>query len=485
MGRKKITSNLNGRTSQVVRRTLTALLAIGALAVSVSAHAWSKKDARIGKEIYDQTIAESAIYEEPRLVEYVNKVGHRIVAGSDRPDEEYVFTVIDSPDINAFATPGGYVYINRGLISYMTSEAQLAAVLAHEVGHITAKHAARQNRANTTSNIVSGILGVLTGSGDVAEASSLWGQTVVRGYGRDMELEADQLGARFLFNSGYPPSAMIEVISLLKDNENLEKRKARETGRKVQSYHGLFATHPRNDKRLLEVVAEAGKLSEGLDADANVTPFRIATNGLPWGTNFRAPPPRKNRVKDEKLKFQFDHPDGWQFIGKDKTYTGNDADQHYRMTIDVQARTRDTPRMYIKNKLGETLKKAEDFTQAKLNGSRGYVTTADGKQQRIAVIYHSRYAVVFRGDVLEGGDAKQGEEHFGKVIGSFRAISTRALAAGKTKTISYVKAKEGVTFRKLSQFLKLGQFGEQELRIINGYPSRGEPKPGEWIKIIR
>ncbi|UTW44144.1 M48 family metalloprotease [bacterium SCSIO 12696] len=469
-----------------MNKPCSVLLAASLLVFATSSQAWSKKDARIGKEIYDQTLAESPIYEDTKLVDYVNKVGQRIVAASDRPDEEYTFTVIDSPNINAFATPGGYVYINRGLITYMTSEAQLAAVLAHEVGHITGRHSARQQRTANTSNIVSGILGAITRSSDVAEASSLWGATVVRGYGRDMELEADQLGAKFLFRAGYPPQAMIEVISLLKDNENLEKRKARATGRQTQSYHGLFATHPRNDKRLLEVVAEAGKLSEDqTDADANVVPFRIATSGLPWGTNFREPPPRKDRFIERKLKFRFDHPEDWQFTGQDRTFSGQDAEQLYQMTIEAQGRTNDTPRMYIQNKLGHQLKKAEDFTQGNLNGSRGFITTEDGKEQRIAVIYYSRYAYVFRGDVLEGGDAKTGDEHFLKVINSFRPLSARAFRTGKTQALSYVKAKEGVTFKKLAQFLQLGEFGEQELRIINGYPSRGEPKPGEWIKIIR
>ena len=92
----------------------------------------------------------------------------------------------------------------------------------------------------------------------------------------------------------------------------------------------------------------------------------------------------------------------------------------------------------------------------------------------------------FRGDVLAtDGDIKQGDQYFNKIINSFRPLSRRAISAGKTKSIHYVKAKQDFTFKKLAQFLKMDQFGEQELRIINDYPSRGEPKPGEWIKIIR
>ena len=474
-----ITSPRAGRTAT------TALLLLLTYCICPPASAVSKKEAREGRELYEQVLASEPIYEDQKLLDYVVKVGERVARVSDRPDDKFTFTIIDRPDINAFATAGNYVYINRGLITYMTCEAQLAAVLAHEIAHVTARHTARQRRAQNTNKAISGVLGVLTGSGDVAEASTLWGQTLVSGYGRDMELEADQLGAQFLYRAGYPPSAMIEVISLLKDNERLEKRRARETGKKIQSYHGLFASHPRSDKRLLEVIAQAGELPESLDADLNITPFRIATEGLPWGTNYREPEPRKNRFYEHRLKFRFDHPEGWQFSGKDKKYSGGDPEQHYRMTLEVLPRTTDSPRNYVRNKLGyPMLKKAEDFTQGRLNGSRGFVTTADGKSQRIAVIYYSRYAYVFRGDILDGGDARAGDRHFLKIISSFRPLSTR-LKAGKTKVIHYVKAKQGVTFKKLADFLKLDKFGEQELRIINGHPAVGEPSAGEWIKIIR
>lgn len=467
------------------RAPVTATLLLLACCFSLPALAVSKKEAREGRELYQQIISNEPLYEEPKLLDYVVKVGERVARVSDRPDEKFTFTILDHPDINAFATAGGYVYINRGLITYLTSEAQLAAVLAHEIAHVTARHTTRQRRARSASKVVSGMLGVLTRSGDVAEAGTLWGQTLVRGYGREMELEADQLGARFLYRAGYPPGAMIEVISLLKDNERLQQRRARETGKKVQSYHGLFASHPRSDKRLLEVIAQAGELPENLAADLNITPFRIATEGLPWGVNYREPAPRKNRFYERGLKFRFDYPEGWQFSGRDKKYSGGDAAQQYRMTLEVLPRATASPRDYVSNRLGHPLlNKAEDFTQGRLNGSRGFVTTADGKSQRIAVIYYSRYAYVFRGDILDGGDARAGDRHFLKIISSFRPLSRR-LKTGRTKVIHYVKARQGVTFKKLARFLELDKYGEQELRLINGYPATGEPRAGEWIKIIR
>src|SRR5690606_36518792 len=96
-----------------------------------------------GKELHEEMLKESTVYQDEKLAAYVDRIGQKLAAISHRPELEYQFTIIDSPDVNAYALPGGYVYITRGLMTYLTSEAQLAAVLGHEIGHITARHAVR------------------------------------------------------------------------------------------------------------------------------------------------------------------------------------------------------------------------------------------------------------------------------------------------------------------------------------------------------
>ena len=186
-----------------------------------------KKEKEIGAEMHAEILKNMPIYHDEALQKYVERIGKELAIKSGRPDLEYHFTIIDSNDINAFATPGGYVYINRGLMAYMTTEAQLAAVLAHEIGHIAARHASRQKTAGTAANVASNILAALvayqTGSSaaanEVLGATSLASTALVRGYGRDMELEADELGAAYLAQAGYDPEAVAEVIGVLKDHE--------------------------------------------------------------------------------------------------------------------------------------------------------------------------------------------------------------------------------------------------------------------------
>ncbi|HAD10687.1 MAG TPA: peptidase M48 [Porticoccaceae bacterium] len=462
-----------------------------------------EKAAKIGKEMYDEILKKMPIFADSELNQYVTSVGEKIVRHSDQANGNFTFTIIDSPEINAFATPGGYIYINRGLLAYMNSEAELAAVLAHEVAHVTADHASRQRRAQLGSNVVAGLLAVLTGSADVGEASAMWGTATVRGYGRDMELEADAMGARFMAAAGYPTDAMINIISQLKDHERYMKKRSRESGQKVQSYHGLFSTHPRNDQRLLKIVKQADVNSRG---DAGVTPFRIATDGLPWGQGTSSSANRENQYIDQRKLFSFDYPDDWNFKKQGQQIIGQPEDQSATLSLDIKARTLDTPKAFIKNQLGiEFIKKSESIEVARLKGHTGLIPgIGEAPDVRLAVLYYGRGAYVFKGSVQQGqlsdlrsakidesatGNAPQirpqsYDTEFKSIYSSFRPLPRQRRTPDNAE-IHYVKATGKATYTKLARQLRLGKYGADELRLINGHYPGTEPQAGQWIKIIR
>ncbi|MCY4264759.1 MAG: M48 family metalloprotease, partial [Gammaproteobacteria bacterium] len=200
----------------------------------------------VGLEEHEKVIESQPVLKDQALNAYITKVGNRIAAASHRPDLDYTFTIIDSPAINAMALPGGYVYVNRGLLNFMNSEAELAAVIAHEVGHITARHAVQQQArgalARTAATVGGIVTAVATGSGyagsQISQVASIWAQSGLSGYGREMELQADSLGAEYLLNAGYDPSAVIDVVTVLKNQEDFNRLTTGSGG----SYHGLFAT---------------------------------------------------------------------------------------------------------------------------------------------------------------------------------------------------------------------------------------------------
>jgi len=459
-----------------------------------------KKAAKIGQEMYDEVTAQIPVVTDKKITDYVNKVGQNIARHSDEPDDKYIFTVLDSPNINAFATPGGYVYINRGLLGYMNSESQLAAVLGHEVAHITAEHAASQKLAQTGSNVVAGVLAILTGSVDVGEATAQWAAVSVKGYGREMELEADALGNKFLNRAGYDPDAMIGIISQLKAHERYTKKRSADAGKKTQTYHGLFASHPRNDKRLREMLKassskDLANASQKITLNLDKGNFRVATNGLIWGKSSVQKEKQPDRFYHNKLRFQFDYPKGWAFNDKGLSISGRNEKQSATLIVDIKARTLDSPADFIKHSLGiPFIKKSESLIINGLKAHTGIVPVENGsKEQRLIVIYYGRRAYIFSGQVNDGSlndkpntKAQQSyDRDFLGIASSFKPRSMREMKSQNPQAIYYVKAKAGATYARLSKHLKLGRYGVDHLRLINGDYPGGEPTVGEWIKIIR
>ena len=145
------------------------------------------QEIQMGREYNAQILRQNPVYQDQELQDYVQTIGQSLAAKSHRPNLVYRFTVIDSPDINAFALPGGYIYINRGLMSYLSSEEELAAVLGHEIGHVTARHSVQQYSQSQLMGILSAAIEINAGrtAGNIANLAS---GALLSGYGRDMEL---------------------------------------------------------------------------------------------------------------------------------------------------------------------------------------------------------------------------------------------------------------------------------------------------------
>ena len=157
----------------------------------LSPNTWS---AVSGAEIYKEVLEGTAIYDDPVLDAYIKELGAEIIAVSEMAGEKFTFTLLDSPDLNAFATRDNYIYVNRGLLNYVSNEAQLVSVLAHEVGHITRNHVTGQEGKATGAQLLSAIAAVLSGSNEVYEASMAYANSIIRGHGRRNELEARRSG---------------------------------------------------------------------------------------------------------------------------------------------------------------------------------------------------------------------------------------------------------------------------------------------------
>ena len=211
----------------------------------------------LGRETHPQVLERYGYYDDPELQAYVSRIGETLAARSHRQDLVFRFTVVDSSEVNAFALPGGYVYVTRGILPYFNSEAELAAVLGHEIGHVTARHSVRQYTAAQVTGLAGAVIASQVGTPGAGDVLNVLGTAVVRGYGRQHELEADRLGAEYLARTGYEPENMLDVLGFLKDQQEYARQMAEEEGRDYQGYSGLLATHPSNDRRLQELVRGA------------------------------------------------------------------------------------------------------------------------------------------------------------------------------------------------------------------------------------
>ena len=186
------------------------------------------------RRAYDEITKYYGVYEDQAIQDYVNSVGQRVARASDMPDLQWHFTVLDDSSVNAFTTGGGYVYVHRGLLAYLNSEAELAAVLGHEETHVTARHSARAQTRNTMASLGAMGAAILTGSSAVADMANIGASAFVQGYGRDAEMEADRIGMKYLVKAGYDPGAMGRVFQTFQAQETFEVASARAEGREPQ-----------------------------------------------------------------------------------------------------------------------------------------------------------------------------------------------------------------------------------------------------------
>jgi predicted Zn-dependent protease len=194
------------------------LLFVNAAGCTVS----EKEEISMGQQLHPQFEKESGgLYPDSQVQQYVNTVGMSVARYAGRPQLDWRFSVVNSDQINAFAVPGGYIYITQGLLFKMTNEAQLAGVLGHESGHIAKRHTVKQigrQRTTQVGSTVVGVVGGLFGYGWVGDVTSLAGSLTLMSYSRGQEHEADIEGLQFMSEAGYNPIGMVQLMKILQSS---------------------------------------------------------------------------------------------------------------------------------------------------------------------------------------------------------------------------------------------------------------------------
>jgi len=449
------------------------------------------QEIEIGRKTHPQILQQYGRYDDEALQQYVNEVGQRIAAKSHRPNLQYTFTVLDGDDVNAFALPGGYVYITRGIMAYLNSEAELAAVLGHEIGHVTARHSVRQQTGATAAGVGAMVVGILTGSGDLANVANMAGSALVSGYGREMELEADQLGAEYLDRIGYEPEAMIDVVRLLKNQEMLEVQMARQENRKPRVYHGVFASHPDNDTRLREVVEAANKVQNAEDRPSNRDLYLSRVNGLPVGDSRAQGVVRGSRFYHADLGVTLAFPTGWIVDNQRSKVMAYPETKEAMIDVSAQA---PPPGMAPKEFLGRLLQgvPATAAEPLQVNGLNGYRATVRGTAlpwgtqgpAMVAVVYYNNLAYIFKGATRQAAGMSSFEPVFLSSVKTFRRLKDNEFTAAEPDRIKVVTAGDKTSIEQLARKSPIKKYPTERLRLLNDlYPDK-EPVPGQKLKIV-
>ncbi|WP_339523369.1 M48 family metalloprotease [Pseudomonas sp. EA_35y_Pfl2_R111] len=440
----------------------------------------------LGRRYNQQILKENPLYADEKLQAYVQQIGERVAKHSHRNQLAYQFTVVDSPDINAFALPGGYIYIHRGLLAYLSSEAELAAVLGHEVGHVTARHSVQQQSQSTAWGLLGQAVAIGTGVGAAADVTGVVGSAFVRGYGRDMELEADGLGAQYLARSGYDPQAMIEVVKVLKNQEDFARDQAAASGeaQPAGGYHGLFDTHPDNDRRLQQVLGPARALATG-QQEVNREVFLKRLEGLPFGDSAETGVRRGQRFYHADLNFTLAFPQGWSLLNRPDALIGHTADQQAFIAMTLEDNPQNlTPAELLRQRVGgQRLVAGVELQQA---GLTGYSAVIPGNAaKRVAVIQQGVRVYLFVGAVRGRASLESQDEQFLSVIKSFRPMTSAEYQQAQPLRLQMVKVKPGQTIEALTKGSKLPGDALKTLRLLNNLYPTGQPRAGDWLKVVR
>jgi predicted Zn-dependent protease len=455
-----------------------------------------------GQKGHEQVMKQYGAYPDAKLQAYVNALGQRLASQSHRAQLTWHFTVLDSPEINAFALPGGYVYVPRGIMAYLDSEADLAGVIGHEIGHVTARHGAQ--RATQQQNAGMGVM-LASVLGAVLETQGIRGaqqvatnatQSLASGYiasyGRDQELQADGLGAEYLSRSHYNPANMVDVITVLKNQERYAADRAKAAGKPASTAPNWLASHPSNDSRLeqiRQIAAQYPGPAQGHYADDGRTRYLQAISGMGFGDSAEQGITRGRHFYHAGLGFALSAPEGWQVRNSpDAVMLVNTEGSAGVILRPVPQKAGPSHTQVVRQLLAPTQAQAASLQINGLAASRfrGQRRNSEGQEQAFqatVVDGPMGHQYLLMPVARDAGVLTRNQDPLQAAEMSFRPMTEADRAAAKPWRIQTMPYPSG-GFAQLGKNSPLGEASDQQLRLINGFYGGGEPKLGELIKVV-
>lgn len=444
-------------------------------------------EARVGAEENPKVVREfGGVYPDRKVTDYVQRIGQKLAAHTEAPALHYTFTVLDSMVVNAFALPGGYVYVTRGLLALVNSEAELAAVLGHELGHVNAHHAAQRYSQSVLAELGAGMLGVLFQDQQITELAQTGAQLYLASYSRDQERQADELGIRYLRRADYDTMAMARFLTSL---ESYEKLQSLLTGR-PPSQLSFFATHPSTPERIERARLFADRVS-ATEPRTRVgeADYLTRIDGLSYGDDPDNGVLRGRVFAHKRLRFQFEVPRDFSLLnGEKRVVMRHPSGSLVIFDTSPRAYSGDL-RGYIRSVWAPdlTLNAVEPIEVNGLEGATaaGRIETDQSTRDLRLIAIRQSADRIFRFIILTlPAETDALSLELRRMTYSFRLLTPQEAAALRPLRLHVRQVKRGETQSSIAASLPFSDHRLERLETLNGLQPNQPLQPGRLIKII-
>lgn len=420
---------------------------------------------------------------------FVNEVGQRVATVSDRPELFYHFRVVDNATINAFALPGGFIYIHRGLLNHLNSEAELAAVLAHEIGHVTARHAVQrytQIKAYQYGMVLTSIFTPVQPG--VSSLTDLLATSFISGYGRKQESQSDALALKYIPKAGYDPQAVEQLLATLKRLEDIDKKEKEDVGDKVPEYHGAFASHPETQQRILQARQQAKALhGKGL---INHQRMLVALNGYPYGDNPEQGAVVGQRFLHPGLNLQLKFPKRWVIKNTPQAVTARIRQKKVYFELSIKALSK---RRTAAELLKSTFPKRhiENLTSGKIMGYPSAHARIKASAPHVskayidATVWLKKSQAFFLFMWAPRSDMGQYESDFKSIRNSLQSYDEKKSGGIPRIALHIWKQSDSWSSLARQSHQILGRFTADRIAALNGMELTQTPNVGNIIKTVK
>jgi predicted Zn-dependent protease len=439
---------------------------------------------RTGAEAAEQVEAEMGLVRDPELSAYVQQVGARLAAHSPRQDLRYRFAIADMPETNAFALPGGYIYVSRGLLALANSEAQLANVIGHEIGHVAAHHHARQQARATNVGILSAlgtvaaaILGGAEAAQMVGSLGQLAGAGSIASYSREQERESDDIGQRIAAQSGYDPGAMAEFLGAL----GRESQVGQHGATRAPSF---LDSHPSTPERVGATRSRAATLAVRSSPAFAPTreKFLALLEGLMVGPDPAQGIFEGTRFLHADMDLSLRFPAEWQTQNSPARVAGGSPRGDALIALELQGRG-DDPRAAAEQFLAQQRLNVARSHPLRVNGLRAFELVGAAQDAAAHITWIAYRGSVYRiSGLASPAQFRNYEALFAKTAGSFRPLTPAERGRFKQRVLTLATAQAGETLEDLGR--RTGNaWGIEQTAVANGLRPGDPLEAGRRLKI--